>query len=300
MGCWWHREKMHERLPLSRALLWIFLSTLIVSGSATLGWLYYLHVIYQRVADDDYTITTIVPTTLSKDALATSYLAELLGLSVDIPQNLYAFDFKAARSRLLKSPLIKDVIVKRMPPSALHVDYSIRQPIAYSGDYDNTAIDEEGYPLPFRPFFSPRGLPEIYLGLPAFGTEGVNWNHPLRGDEARLALELWRILTSDEDFMKMVIKKIDVSEAYANSYGQREIIVIAEDLVEVNQCIIAWMLRLSTNRYLQELSNFKVLRTYQMEKQLTTDEAVVRVTMVLDLRIPQLAFVQQLSTRGER
>ncbi len=49
----------------------------------------------------------------------------------------------------------------------------MRTPYAYIGEFANTAIDKEGYLFPFRPFFTPKNLPILYIGLNAGKTNGV-------------------------------------------------------------------------------------------------------------------------------
>ena len=62
-----------EQLPLSTALIWIFLSTCLISGTATLAWLYYVHLGRLRVQDDQYLIKAIVQTGPQREALRTAY-----------------------------------------------------------------------------------------------------------------------------------------------------------------------------------------------------------------------------------
>ena len=90
----------------------------------------------------------------------------------------------------------------------------------------------------FAPFFSPKNLPEIYIGLGPFGTPAealskpvAEWNQPLRGKYIELALKLLDLLGDPNVQELMSVKRIDVSNAFAESYGTREIIVIVEDSV---------------------------------------------------------------------
>ena len=96
------------KMPFSRSLIWILVSTLLISGSAFMGWLYFLHVKERRLHDDQYRIVAIIQSTPQADALKTLYLAELLGLSLDRPINLYQFNAKEAAQTLLSHPLIKN------------------------------------------------------------------------------------------------------------------------------------------------------------------------------------------------
>src|SRR5258708_979144 len=108
--------------PLKKALLVIFSS---VAGTLLLcSSVYSLYSVWKtrRYTSDRYKITAIVQTGPEKEALRTVYLAELLGLSVDAPKNLYSIDLKKAQMALLSSPLIAKAKVRRMPPNTLYID----------------------------------------------------------------------------------------------------------------------------------------------------------------------------------
>lgn len=295
---------MSKRMPLTKALLWIFLSTLVVSGSATLGWLYYLHVVHDRAGDDEYTITSLIQTGPVGHKLPTEYLAEVLGISADSPQNLYAYDLSAGKKALLASPLIKSVILKRARPDALYVEYTTYQPVARLGDYDNVAIDGQGYLFPYEPFFEDRPLPELFLGISSFGTEeGGRWNKPLSNERYQLACAILQVLRSPDHFPKMATEKVDVSKAFSGSCGQREIVVQVEDIQEkfvqgeTVRCYMPKTLRLTTEGWKDDLKNYKVLRSYLCAKEIDNKVEINRsqVTLpivVVDMRLPQLAFLQ--------
>ena len=265
----------------------------------------------KKAQDPLYTIRALIQTGPEKEALQTAYLAELLGLSVDHPTNLYAFDLKTGQKKLQNSPLISRAKIKRMAPNALYVDYEARKPIAMLGDYVNTAIDKEGYLFPVTPFFSPKELPEIFLGLPSFGQEedgfdrkGGKWNEPLSGKYLSLAFEVLHFLEGSPWREGLRIKKIDVSRAFALSLGQREIILFTEEELVLNRggvskmCIFPKMLRLSPRDYTSQMLNFLSLRKKMMEdysKQLENaalPESGRFSFRIIDLRIPHLAFVE--------
>jgi cell division septal protein FtsQ len=268
-----------EQMPLSTSLIWIFLSTCLISGTATLAWLYYVYLGKLRIHDDQYLIKAIVQTGPQREALRTAYLEELLNLSADQPTNLYALDPKVAVQCLLASPVIKQARANRLPPDTLLIDYTVRQPVAILLDYTNTAIDTEGMPFPILPFFTPKKLPEIYLGLPQLaslpdGKQELPWSTPLSSKEASLALKLITLLSAPAYRDHFPLMRVDASQAYAESYGQRQIVVILENPYRV--------LRLGTEDYLQALGNYLELKT----KLLPEDS-------LIDLRIPRLAYISR-------
>ena len=298
-------------IPFGKAVFWIFLSTLIITGTAILVWVYFKHIENLRGNDDKYRIIAVVQTGPEKEALKTVYLEELLDISIDKPANLYSLDTREAQKKLLASPLIKKASVKKMNPGTLYIDYSIRQPVAYSGDFTNTAIDADGILIPFKPFFTPKKIPEIYVGLhnddeaisKPLNMEEI-WGMKLENKKFALAFEMLDSIANSCCLQTSHIRKIDVSRAYSDSYGQRQIIVVVEDWFEKNHdgrsilCIFPRILRLSTNNYRQELFDFTLLREYLQHQELQqivdSSQAVVRTEpMIIDMRTPQVAFLKE-------
>lgn len=251
----------------------------------------------ERLKSEKYRITGIIQTGPEKEALKTAYLAELLGLSSDRPTHLYALNMKKAEAKLLASPLIANAKIKRLPPSTLYIDYEVRKPVAWIADFKNMAIDREGYLFPVAPFFSPKHLPEIYLGLPAF----TDWR--VKGPSFELALEMIQFLETTPWKEGLRIKRIDVSNAFAPSLGQREIVLFTEEEISLRQeadeivCTFPKILRIAPKDYNQQLGNFFALRRTMMEdyrRQIASLKVGGRFApRIVDLRIPQLAFVEK-------
>jgi hypothetical protein len=253
-----------KQLPLARALLWIVASTLVVTGSGFAAMKAYLKWDKKRTSDSSYNIATIIQTGPEKEALRTDYLAELMGLSCDKPQNTVRFDCAKAQENLLRSPVIKEAIVKKELPNALHVDYTVRQPVARLFDYTNHAIDEEGAIFPIFPFFSPKNLPELYFGKGIIDREKI-----------KLALALLAQFGKHEE---VHVERIDVSKAFAETLGAREIVV----LVQEGQT--TYHLRLSAAEISDQITHYITLR-----ETLLADPR----PCVVDLRIPDLAFLKR-------
>ena len=255
-------------------------------------------------AEKDTRVRSIVQTGPQREALKTEYLAEILGISADMPREASTLNLKQLRTRLLASPLISQASVSILKPNSLYIDYTVRQPIAYLADCENVAIDKEGYPLPFSPFFSPKNLPFIYLGLNSFGKKPQSedkpllaWGHSLKGRDLELAFNI--LSTVPEDLHVM---QIDTSRAFSESYGTREIVLRVEDALYFEKeqpILLPRLLRLSPEGYAQQLSNYLKLR-YQLleeEKEAFSDDPLFKPPVrVIDLRIANLAFVDELKT----
>lgn len=305
------RKNKTSHIPLVHALAWIVGSALVISGMAHWGIKYFLT---HRLSPSPRTlgvIQTIVQTGPQKEALKTEYLAELLGISSDFPPPAATFSTQIAEEKLRASPLIAEAHVRLVQPSTLYVDYTVRQPVAWLSDYENVALDKMGYLFPFRPFFSPKNLPEIYLGLGPFGAPAesndkpiAQWNQPLTGKYVELALALLHLLREQRIQELFSVKRIDVSKAFVDSYGTREIVVITEDLIPLQEGereihhVFPKILRLSTKNYASDLGNFLKLRERLVEQERMgihpdpNHQGIVRhKETIIDLRISNLAFI---------
>lgn len=282
---------------MRQALFCLIGSTCLTLSLSLGGYAIYRKSRFNRLHNEKYRITSILQTGPEKEALKTTFLADLLELSIDKPTQLYAINLKAAEAKLLSCPLISKAKVKRKAPSTLYIDYEVRKPLAWLADYKNTAVDKEGALFPVDPFFSPKNLPEIYLGLPPFTSWQVN------GPYFQLATEIIQFLETAPWKEGLRIKRIDVSNAFAPSLGQREIVLFTEEELcmktDANEivCIFPKILRLAPKDYTQQLNNFFALRRSMMDdyrRQLASLKEGGRFTpRIVDLRIPQLAFVEK-------
>lgn len=278
-------------MPVNRAILWILVSTLLISGSAFMSWLYYLHVRERRLHDDQYRIVALIQSTPQADSLKSVYLAELLDLSLDRPINLYQFNAQEAAQSLLNHPLIKAVTIKKILPGSLYIYYEMRTPFAYVGDLANTAIDEEGYLFPFRPFFTPKHLPKLYLGLER---EECKWGSYVKDlASVQLAFDLLYQFRRQLHEDQFYLKQLDVAQSQADSYGQRQIVMVLEKARQ-NQVQLSHhpliFLRLNCDQTEQGLANFQTLQRALSEQK--EDCETNEENTIVDLRIPHLAFIK--------
>ncbi len=293
----------NKRFKLWHAIFLILSSTMFISGTTFYILSHVNKVQKKRLFDDGYSIRVIVQTGSKKEALKTSYLAELMNLSVDKPTNIYQFDEHKAAQDLLKCPLIQQAKVKKIKPNSIYVDYEIREPKARVCDYENIAIDEKGYLFPMDPFITPKKLPEIYLNIPKRSDEDF-FSRPVEDKKIDLAFEIIDLLFSNELHISIYPKRIDVSKAFLESYGKREIVLFLEEeiIIEKNNrkaiCLFPKYLRLCTNNYLKQLSNYLSLHEKMIEdyrKQFVfekdTPEKLVFLPKTIDMRISKLAFI---------
>ncbi|HRD55177.1 MAG TPA: FtsQ-type POTRA domain-containing protein [Parachlamydiaceae bacterium] len=288
---------MHSKVPLKKALAIIFGSTILISGSCALFVAYFKYIHWQLAENPKYEILAIVQETSAKEPLKTVYLAELLKLSLDKRTNIYRFSTHLAKKRLVSSPLIKKAEVKKIYPGTVHVHYTTRVPVAFLTDFENMAIDKEGFLFPFKPFFTPKNLPEIYLGLEEDEEKEVAFGNRLENKKAALALQLLETF-SEKLLAKTSIKRIDVKGAFAKSVGQKQIVLILEDKIEkIRNGFPVFsrylrILRLSSDDYLEGLSSFLVLQKH-LQSQENAETFTQDYLKIIDLRIPELGFIKK-------
>lgn len=281
-----------NKLSLKSAIAWVVCSTLLISGSAIAGWLYLLRMKDDHIHSDQYRIVAIVQTTPDKEALKAVFLAELLGLSVDNPVNLYQFDTEEATQKLLNSIIIKEAIVKKVRPGTVYVDYVMRTPMAYFGDYRNAVVDSEGVLFPISPYFTPKKLPEIRLGIVKDEEYGkTDWGARYQEDRRfQLAKDILSVMEKSCRERAIYLKRIDVSKAFISSYGQREIVVVLEEGEEKEEngrfvtVMYTRFLRMNVDDYERGWVNYLALRNRLEDLK----------TVIIDFRISHLAFVKDI------
>lgn len=203
-------------LPLARSLLYIFLSTVVISGSATLGWLYWEQLKHERTEDDRYQITAVVQTGAYPKQLSSNCLAEWMNLSKDEIKNLFLFNCQQAAESLVHTPHIMEAKVLRLPPNAVYVRYLARQPFARWGDWENTYVDQEGVAFPALPFYTPKKVPTIITG-----SDSMNWGVASSTKKMELALSLIELCKD----LEWELEAVDVSKAFDVSWGRAEIVI---------------------------------------------------------------------------
>jgi hypothetical protein len=299
---------MKRQIPLKKAILSILYSMITVTSIASIALFIYLYILKQRENDPSYNIEIIIQTGPKKEALSSAYLAELMHLAGDEKTNLYKFRTSRAEKQLLTSPLIKKAKVKKIFPDTVFVDYTARLPMALLYDYPNTAVDEEGFIFPISPFFTPKKLPEVYLGLmpfgyteDEFGAKGGNWNESIKGSEANLAFNIINLFSEHKD---IELLRVDVSNAFSDSWGRREVVLVINDVdyASIDDRLVTLffprILRLGTQNYAEDI------KKYCLFKDVLKDEAKKKIDLknagnivkfpglIIDLRIQDLAYVR--------
>lgn len=208
-------------------------------------------------------VKIIAQTGPQKEGLKTDYLAELLDLSYDRPKMMSC---EEAKTLLEKSPVIKTVAVSLLGTDTFLIDYTLRRPKFLFLDVNNCALDEEGRFFPLAPFYTPKNLPELYLGLDTLPPLNTSL------DETKM-----RIAKALAEKIGDPLMRIDLSHMSEPTLGKREIVVILRSHQNVHT------LRLPTSGYEE-----------QMERYFSLREKISDRTLTIDLRLSRLAYLQQL------
>lgn len=275
---------MKEKIiPYPKAILWIFLSTFSISGSAFLAWFYHLHLMDQRISEPYYNIVSIQQGSLNGHPLKTDYLMDLLDLPFNKHANLYRFNLKEAQKKLTSSPLIKEGVIQKRFPGTLSIAYKTREPIAYLKDYPNTVIDASGYVFPFHPFYTPKFLPTIHLGIEK---KQDILGHCLKEEEcSRTALT---ILKAFEVLHQkgLFLTGIDVSKKDPIFYGQKEILLVVEEKHSSQGIPLVLKIRLSTQNISEKILQLHKIYLWLLENRVDRSKEIV-----IDMRLTDMAFI---------
>ncbi|WP_213318074.1 hypothetical protein [Chlamydiifrater volucris] len=200
---------------LLKSLAYIFLSTVLCTP--LICWLFLPHVALKPSRSFPIkNIFLVCPKT--SDLLPPIFFSEILGLYADSQTSLKNFSVQNAETILNKTNLFDYVHIDKVPDNkGLVISYSLKQPMAYLGNFSNMLFDANGKCFPCQPFHSPKKLPKIffsYSDLPHSLQENISQTG------LQLAQELFSCLKDQQ------ISVIDLSRIHSYPY---EIIVTLQN-----------------------------------------------------------------------
>jgi hypothetical protein len=133
-------------------------------------------------------------------------------------------------------------------------------------------MDAEGVLFPFHPFFSPKRLPSLVLGLKK---EDIVWGKKVESRKRFLAFQVLSELESKKSLLMPV--KIDVSKADAPSLGQRQIVVVVSSLRKERESTLI----LNAEHFAEGIDRYETLLNLPLDS-----------FQVVDLRLDQLAYLE--------
>lgn len=283
------------RVSLSRSLKFVLLSIFLISGVPTLAYLNYQNYLEVAAKDPAYSIRAIVQSGELKEALPTQFFAEALELSIDQPSNLVELDLEQAQKKLRAYPFIEKVKLKKIMPDTLHIDYKVKRPIAKLLDFSNTVMDQEGSTFPLLPYFSPKSLPKVYLGI--FEQDPGKQVDPgkyLSRRSVKTVLHLLRLAKRHD----ITLNSIDLSSTFTPILGKREIVLEIDDtfFYETEKGLeresYPKVLRLNLSHYEQSLRDYMLicssLRDHAKSHQNKTGKDFPLV--LIDFRLSDIAY----------
>lgn len=291
---------LSKKMPLPQALAWIVGSTFLFTGSSYSLWRYHLQEKQVHLSKQEDVIKKIIQTGPHRDHLSTQYLAYFLELFVDQPKQRKSIHVKDEEKKLLSLPMVKEAHISVLVPDTLYIDYTMREPFAFIDDYENLAVDENGYLFPFAPFYSPKKLPQIFLGKTLINLEeSLFFKEPLQEPSFLLGVEILRALQSIALQEGFFVKKIDLSRYSEKSLGQQEIIIeiASEDYDDSDQNPTGHLhyLRVSPQHYAAQLGNYIILRKELMAYSKQEEKNPLEKKMI-DLRVLGSAFIEDLQS----
>lgn len=275
------REWLNAPVTLLSAIRTILLSVLLVPGSACIA------VLAARSPvqlGPSVTLRKLVTTGPQKEAIPTVYIEEILGLAADVPQTIEDFDCEAAEASLLATGVIQEASVSTFE-DAVYVDYTVREPLALLHEWQNRALDKDGFVFPVKPYLTPKSLPVVYVGA----SRDV-CPEKLEGPEWLLAKRILDFCTNHSDARLQAAQYIDTSSAYSPSLGKRQIVLTLLEPEHASIPSSLWMLRLSTRNWEEECNRYLALRSTMGQ---SPDESL----KVLDLRVPKLGYLLKQSVK---
>lgn len=247
----------------------------------------------KKSQESKFYISHIIQTGPNRDYLKTNFLAEIIGLSEDVPTSIFRFDPEVAKEKLENCPMIKKAKVKALPPNTIFIDYEMRKPLAFLYDFENIAIDEEGYLFPFYPFYTPKKIPEIYFGLKQ--DKLTYQKQKISSESFVIAKDIISAMEPLRAEKNIFLKRLDVSKVFEKSLGKKEIIafVKTEDKWLKVQKNFSHYLRLSTTNFLQDIGNYLVIYDELSQSALNSFEDPSLQLKMIDLRIKGLALIKE-------
>ncbi len=229
----------------------------------------------EKVENDIYQLRAIVQTGPKKRALPSQYLLQQMGISREINRNIYSLDMDYLKKRLTVHPVILDAMVDIIPPDTLYVDYSVRDPKAILGNWENTAVDSELTFFPLYPYYTPKSLPKVYLS----DIVDMKWGDKSHSQELVLSLSFIKTWEDALYSRGISIKQVDVSHAYSKNLGDKEVVLLLEQVTSSAQFYI----RVFSDET-QNLSNFLAYFDANQDQFNQID--------VIDMRLPGAAYIK--------
>ncbi len=163
------------------------------------------------------TLTTLVQKTPTRTYLSPRFFSDYLALSPKGQKiTLSLLDVKKIEKKLAAFPLFAHIEAKISNSGELILSYELREPRFFLGDFSDLGLDKGGRVIPLKPFFSPKILPCVWLGL-----HKIDWT---RAYLIEKAVEV-ALFFEDTTYRNFQLESIDLSRLDHPITAHHEIIV---------------------------------------------------------------------------
>ena len=232
------------------ALVCILLSVFFIAGPASLGFLYKKWRLENKKRDPAFIIEGIVHISKGNFSLPTQFFQNQLNLS---NENLFCFNCP----KTVDNSIIEWAQVKKIYPNLLYIEYKPREPYARVVDLKEGLVDDRGVLFPKNNWNNVTNLCEVRLGL-----ETVAW-----GD----VVDKKKFILAKEIMSEILCSRIDVSKAFLQNLGQREIVLQLDRNI---------LLRLNPSNWREGVERWFLLR-----------EQPLKDNMIVDLRLEDIGVL---------
>lgn len=167
-------------------------------------------------------LTTLIQKTPTRQTLSPRFFSNYLGLN---PQGknlaIKRLDIDKINKKLKSFPIFKSIDAEMTKEGALQVSYFLRNPEYQLKDYSHCGVDEEGFIVPLTPFYTPKKLTQIFLGL-----EQLTFLKAHHITLANQVMDFFRLHQLDQ----LTVAMIDLSKMKAAIKSHQEVIVTVEFL----------------------------------------------------------------------
>lgn len=219
-------------------------------------------------------LTTLIQKTSFSTPLSPRFFSDYLMLNPNGKWlELSKLDEKKIEQKLKEFPIFEKIQAHIIRTGELEIAYDLKKTQFLLADFTNLAIDPKGFIFPLKPFFPPKKIPQVYLGI-----QKVDWKIK---NNIKKALEIQAFLEQILDD-GIEIELIDLAKQ------EHPVASLKQIVVTLNYQGIKHYLRLSPDHL--EKALLRYLALYK-EKDLTE---FVSQSLVFDARFKKFATLKIL------
>jgi hypothetical protein len=191
-------------------VLFIFASLCVVSLPT------YLY-LYGKKETKPKVLTTLIQKTSFSTPISPRFFSDYLMLNPSGKWlEISKLDETKIENKLKEFPIFDKIQAHILSTGELEIAYDLKKPQFLLADFTNLAIDPKGSIFPLRPFFPPKKIPQVYLGIQSIDWKSIN--------NIKKALQIQKILDEILDD-EIDIEMIDLSNQDHKVSSLKQIVV---------------------------------------------------------------------------